>query len=242
MFGVTLGRTLVAGAILGLLGISLFPGLNKSTAGITIAPSINTPVLNEIFSVDILLAADEPVNVFTGILVFDSTQILIESIEYHTSVADLWAEEPWYSNGAGTLTFTGGSTNPGGFTGTEKILTVFFKPIQTGECVLSMKNVRILKHDGLGTDAQVSIPLDTLLIVSENTSPFVTEYESTTISAPNLFIVTEEVDTDLNRDGEQTIADTSIFMTHLFTQDLRSDFNQDGTVNVQDLSILNSRK
>jgi hypothetical protein len=61
------------------------------------------------------------------------------------------------------------------------------------------------------------------------------------LKGPTVSVLPTVPQTDLNNDGEQTIADVSIFMTDLITQNDRSDFNQDGTVDLKDLSILNTK-
>jgi len=229
----------MAGALISLLSFGLVPTLSKSTANISIEITNETPVINEPFSVNLHLTASEAVNVFTGILLFDTAQLEIAAIDYNTSVADLWAEEPWYNNGEGTLTFTGGITRPGGFTGTEDIIRVTFKPKALGESIITMNNIRILKHDGLGTDAPVPSPLETIFTITSNTLPPEALNENLAVDSPRLLILPAKANIDLNQDGKQTIADTSIFMTQFATQNLRSDFNQDGVVNLKDLSIFN---
>lgn len=240
MFSIPISRLVIASVIVGFLGLSILPSFDSATiANVGIVTKGSTAVLGELFTVDIVLYATEPVNVFKGMLTFDPAILAIDSIDYNTSVADLWAEEPWYSNGDGTLTFIGGTTRSGGFIGEESIVRVTFRGQHPGETKLHMQAVRILRHDGFGTDAPVPHPIDTLFTIAS------AELEKNTISTkpashePRLFVVTETVSTDLNADGKQSIADTSIFMTHLATQNLRSDFNQDGVVNLTDLSILN---
>ena len=243
MFNPELGRLLLAGIVAGVLGISAFtvaPFLNQPAADIVIEAPTTNLALTESFTVDIHLTATEPVNVFTGVLTFDPDQLQITAIDYHTSVADLWAELPWYSNGDGTLTFAGGSTRPGGFVGTENIITVTFMPQDIGNTMLAMRDIRVLKHDGRGTDAELPTPLDTVLTISPEASADIdTVLEKSEQPGPDLFVAPPLSKTDLNGDGKHSFVDTSIFMTHLTTQNLRSDFNEDGVVDLADLSILN---
>ena len=243
MFGIPAGRVLAAGAVLGLISLGLFPALEREpvVASISIAAANHTLSVKEQFTVALNLNAREPVNAFKGILTFDPSRLTIVSISYNTSVADLWAEEPWYSNGDGTLTFIGGTTRPGGFTGSEQILAVTFEAVAAGDTALAMQQMRIIRHDGLGTDAPVSEPIDTLFEVTPEQLAAKTVSEKEIDDGPTLSVLPTRVSTDLNGDGKQSIADTSIFMTHLATQNPRSDFNRDGSVNLQDLSILNQQ-
>jgi hypothetical protein len=161
----------------------------------------------------------------------------VKSIDYNTSIADLWAEEPWYSNGTGTVNFTGGTTRTGGFTGTGSLVTITFSTKATGEATIHMEEMQILAHDGLGTSVPVTVPIDVIFAISKEQLDFETRLE-TSIPGPTLTVIPAPPQTDLNNDGKQSIADTSIFMTDLLKKNLRSDFNQDGTVNLKDLSIL----
>ena len=108
--------------------------------------------VDELFTATITVRSGEPTNVFSGTVVFDSSYLVVDKIDYNTSIADLWAVEPWYAEGDGTITFAGGSTQPGGYTGEGTLLTVTFRPIRTGVTDLGIDDVRILRHDGLGTE------------------------------------------------------------------------------------------
>ena len=50
------------------------------------------------------------------------------------------------------------------------------------------------------------------------------------VSGPEVQVVSEEPNLDLNNDGRVSTADYSIFMVHLASQNSRSDFNGDGIV------------
>lgn len=235
------GHLLVASIIAGLLGfgsVLLTPEQNKITTNVYLDTTNSTLTINETFTVDVVIEAVEPVNVYSGIVVFNSEKLRVEEINYNISIADLWAEEPWYSNGDGTISFVGGTTQAGGFTGKKSLLSITFSTVAAGEAIISMKDIRILKHDGLGTDSIVNSPLESIFTINQEK---VGLEEKTTLSTPNIQtiqIVPQDKSTDLNGDGKQTVADISIFMTHLATQNLRSDFNTDGKVTLKDLSIL----
>lgn len=239
MFGIPLEKLLIAGVILSLLGIGLTPSpQEKSVSHITFETSDTTVTLGSTFTIDMVLSSSEPINVFKGTLRFDPNILAVSSIDYNTSLADLWAEEPWYSNGNGTLGFIGGTTRPGGFVGSESILRVTFTGISSGESVLSMEEIRVLRHDGLGTDVMAGKPIDTLFTVSPDVPHTEIIAQSDKSKEKEVFVVPTKEYTDLNGDGKQTISDTSIFMIHFATQNLRSDFNADGVVDIKDMSIF----
>lgn len=239
MFGIPFGRVLIASAIAGIIGISSVLVLphDKATATLSVVPSKTAYSIGDTFTVPVVAESSEPVNVFKGMIRFDSTVLEVLSINYNTSFLDLWAEEPWYSNGEGTLNFIGGTTKQGGFTGTDTVLSITFRAKSIGTTPLSIEDIRILKHDGLGTDVLVEEPIDTIFSVTEAppTKEIIVTKEA---KSRTLRVLPQNVSTDLNHDGKQTIADISIFMKHLVTGDLVADFNQDGSVDLADLSIL----
>lgn len=216
------------------LSANLFDGLAQ--ADLRIEPTQQTTTIGETFTVDVVVESNAAANVFAGDLSFDPTVLTVQRIDYNTSIADLWAERPWYHNGDGTLNFAGGTTQPGGFVGTGKLITITFAALKTGSGAVMIDEARILKHDGLGTETVLAEPIDSIVTVT----PRKDTQEVLRTSGPRTnYVVTEEhPQTDLNDDGQQTIADVSIFMGHLATRNERSDFNEDGKVNLADLSIL----
>lgn len=240
MIPLSIGRLLAASvvvAILGLGSVLVLPIKVDPAVDIRVEPNAQTVTLNEPFTVTVLVEASAPVNVFKGNLHFDPEVMVVNSISYNSSIADLWAEEPWYSNGAGTINFIGGTTRAGGFTGTDSLLSVTFLPVTAGNAVLTLHEARVLLHDGLGTDATLADPIDGLFTVAQEVIEEQTVFKKSGEES-KVAITPKEPTTDLNNDGKQTIADLSIFMRHLVTQDPASDFNGDGTVGSADLSIL----
>ncbi len=138
-----------------------------------------------------------------------------------TPQLDLWAKEPWYNRGDGTITFAGGSTKPGGFVGDGVLLTVWLKGKNESVSKIQIEDAQILKHDGLGTETSIKPTIESIFnIYSAETK------------------VEEKQKTDLNNDGKTDISDISIFMLNLTTQNKQSDFNGDGKVGPSDLSII----
>lgn len=243
MLNVPLVQLLTASVIAAVIGISGFflgSAVISTPVNVTLEPKEGLLVVGETFTVRIIVEASLPVNVFKGLLTFNPEILTVTSIDYNTSIANLWAEEPWYSNGDGTINFIGGTTNPGGFVGKGSLITITFTAKNSGEAKITMTDMRVLQHDGLGTEAPLTSPIDALFAVAP------TEIEKRTVfkndfSGPVITIIPEVPNTDLNGDGANTMADISIFMTHLLSQDTRSDFNKDGSVDLKDLSILNHR-
>ena len=222
-------------ALASVVGIAIFPMDTKPLAEIFITPDEKIAVIDEIFTIAIVVDASVPVNVFAGQLQFNPQILYIQSIDYNTSIADLWTEEPWYSNGDGTLSFAGGTTQKGGFTGTDTLIEVTFRTIREGSGVIALQEPRILLYDGLGTDVPLTDPVEVLLTVKNSD----TQKQPVPTPKNTSFIVAETLPvTDLNNDGKQSIADVSIFMMNIASSEGRFDFNLDGKVNLKDLNIL----
>ncbi len=237
--GVIIHQALAAGAIvalLSLMGVILVPDRRESLADMTIDPPLGLYEVGEEFKIHVMVRADVPTNVFKGEVLFDPTKLQIRGIDYNTSIADLWAERPWYENGEGTLNFIGGTTVRGGFVGTGPLISVTFRTLSTGDASVKIHDARILAHDGLGTDVTLREPIDALFEVSEE--KIAAETIAQPIAKPSQISVIDVKRTDLNGDGVQSILDMSIFMSNLMGEDARYDFNNDGTVDTKDLSIL----
>ena len=232
---------LIAGAVTSLFamtGALLSIPASRDT-GMYIESADQVLKSGDTFSVQVIVVSDAPVNAFAGKLVFNRDVLAVEKIDYNTSIADLWAEAPWYNEGDGTLNFIGGTTKPGGFTGAGSLLTVTFKALTPGSGKMGLVSSKILLHDGLGTEAILTAPIDTIFTVLPDKGSIATTpdtFVEVTVTRP-------ENSTDFNSDGTTDVRDISIFMIHLATANLRSDFNDDKKVTISDLSIiLNARK
>ena len=231
--GSIIPQTLLASAIVGFLtlaGVVFMPKESNVGTSMHIEPSELTIEKETSFTIDVVVESNDAVNAFAGVLEFNEATLDVVSIDYNTSIADLWTQEPWFAKGDGTIAFAGGTTKPGGFTGKGSLLTVTFRGNDATTTALMLTGTRILKHDGLGTDAQLRTSLDALFTIKPSPS----DGPAYTQSKPEEIILT----TDLNNDSKTTLADVSIFMLHLASMNLRSDFNNDKKVNAADLSIL----
>ncbi len=221
--------------ILGLSTVTLNP-----IAEIKIEPLEKVVEVGDIFEIQIVVEATQPVNVFSGVVTFNPEVLRIKSIDYNTSIADLWVDIPWYSNGDGTLTFGGGTTRAGGFTGKDHLIKVIFETLKEGDGIIKIKDSRILKHDGLGTDVELADAKEAIFTVttakSSEEGPYTGTEQATTYK-----VATELPTTDLNGDGQQNLADISIFMLKMASNNPQLDFNLDGKVDLKDLNILLSK-
>lgn len=237
------GSTLPIVLITGIIGLLTFVGLNANTimgipeVDMRMEPRSGVLQAGETFVVQVIVESNIAVNAFAGDIFFNTEVLKVKSIDYNTSIADLWAERPWYSNGEGSINFAGGTTRPGGFTGTDILLTITFETKQPGAGQISLDNARILQHDGFGTDAQLEKPVDSLFAVETPGSQRADVLHKSDLGTAYV-VTSQEKSTDLNGDGKQSIADVSTFMVHIAQKNLRSDFNDDGVVSLADLSII----
>lgn len=239
-YGNAVPITLIASAFIAFMAIigSQFADELTAKATMSIVPSNTTLHRGDTFTVDITVDSRVPANVFAGELTFDNRILAVTAIQYNTSIADLWAERPWYENGAGTVNFGGGTTKSGGFTGSGTLMSITFNTIGEGSGIMALRDARILRHDGLGTDATLRENIDTIITVSGAAH---LRLDDGTRTLP--YTVTDEAPepphtTDLNGDGKQSLSDVSIFMRYLTQGDLRGDFDNDGKVGTKDLARI----
>lgn len=234
---VTLGRVMVGSVIVGIIGLySLVITSVDPETEMFINPQSGVITLDEEFTVSVLVNSSIPVNAFSGQLNYNPEILEVNEIEYNTSIADLWVEEPWYSNGDGTIQFAGGTTALGGFTGEGTLLKISFTPIAIGKASLDLESARVFMHDGFGTEANLAESVDALFTIAaiESQAKLILD----TDSKGKISVVPETTTFDLNNDGKVNLGDVSIFMLNMLGSNARFDFNQDGKVNTTDLSLL----
>lgn len=231
-------RAAVAGAAVAFVGVmsAIITTTPQDSASIQLDPTAATTVVGEPFTVKVVVTSEVPANAYSGLIIFDHTVLQVESISYNTSIADLWVTEPWYQNGDGTISFAGGTTRAGAFTGEGTLLTITFLPTAVGEGSVDITDATVLAHNGFGSELQLAPSIDALFTdesLTEEADSLGSGQSSsrfTSIPAPPQY--------DLNDDGVVNMRDISIFMPHLFTNNARYDFNRDGSVNLADFSML----
>lgn len=205
---------------------------DQRPADMRIEPIDATITIGEPITLAIVVESNQPANAFTGELVFDNTHFVVEDIRYNTSIADLWAAEPWYNRSENSIYFAGGTTKPGGFIGTGVLLQVTLRALETGDTALALSQVRILAHDGLGSDLAVQTSIDAVFTATGA----VNETYIEPVSKPGVVsIVPDGQDLDINGDGKLSFQDISVLLLQLNSNDLRYDFNGDGIIDWSDV-------
>lgn len=99
----------------------------------------------------------DKINAITGHLSYNESLLELVSISNANSLIPLWVESP-IARGDGSVSFSG--IIPGGFGGQGKILSLIFQA-KTGERDIikdvQIKNIEILRNDGLGTVVETKI-------------------------------------------------------------------------------------
>ncbi len=241
MHGYTRGSiipaTLIAGVLVAFLsGVSYLLVANDTTspiASITLSPSAAVANIDGTFTVTVQIESQVPVNVFMGNVHFDGSKLVVDKIDYNTSIADLWAEEPWYKNGDGTINFAGGTTVSGGFVGKGDLLTITFRTIAAGDAAVWFVDAAILEHNGLGTAVDLGHLATGQYTVIANANTLGLSRSKSAIT-----VRTNSLRGDVNDDGLVTIADVSQILLYLTTGNSAGDLNDDGRVSLTDVSIV----
>ncbi|MEK7608593.1 MAG: hypothetical protein AAB495_03360 [Patescibacteria group bacterium] len=110
------------------------------------------------FTVKIMLQGSGGVgiNAADGVLVFDKTLLSVQSVSKENSIFSLWTADPSFSNGAGTVSFSGGTPTP--FTKESgAVMSVVFKAVAPGDASVELSEGSILAADGKGTNVLSSL-------------------------------------------------------------------------------------
>jgi hypothetical protein len=147
------------------------------------------------------LLATTSVNALEGAITFDTKHLSVDRIDDGSSVVALWVRKPTERD-VGEISFSG--IIPGGIRGEEFVLfRVQFRALATGTTDILWSNLRVLAHDGRGTDVSVVTTPVSVMILNEVASSSV-ELVSDTLP-PEVF--TPVVGTDAAvADGQTYIA------------------------------------
>jgi hypothetical protein len=150
-----------------VLGLVLAGSLHTAlAANIILSPANISTKVGKTFTVDVLVNSNkDPINAVSGLLNFPADVVSVASISKTGSFITLWAEEPTFSNSAGTVNFEGVALNPGFSGATGKVVSITFRAKQAGNINILMKSGSVLANDGnatnvLGTTAGAFIIID----------------------------------------------------------------------------------
>jgi hypothetical protein len=168
------------------------------------------------FDVTIGISTEDPINVAAAIVSYPPTLLQVTGVSSDETAIDLWAEEPFFSNELGVVTFAGGLLKKAGFTGTGTVATIHFSAVAAGSAHLDISSPALLAHDGKGTNV-LTHTSETTVVVRE----------------------VGQANPDINGDGSVTITDiNSMYLTILRPYNARYDMDGNGKVNFRDIAHL----
>ncbi|MFY9461709.1 MAG: cohesin domain-containing protein [Candidatus Sungiibacteriota bacterium] len=142
--------------------------------------------VGEQFEVKIFInTPEESVNAFEGKITFPSDLIKVKEIRDGNSIVNFWIDKPKAQNGA--ITFSG--ITPGGFQGNNGLLfSAVFETKSEGIARFEMNDAKVLRNDGIGSPAALTIAPLEMTISSEvpAVSPAVTIVKDT--ESPESFV------------------------------------------------------
>lgn len=213
------------------LGAAVIVTDNKSF--IHLESSVASIKAGESFKIEIYVSAHVPVNAVDITLEFPKNQISVVSIDKGESVLTLWTQEPRVENNKVYLT---GGTFRRGFIGDHLIATINARATQSGLAKFSVDTVSLLAGDGSGS--KVSVTKN----AKESTTLYITSADGTkapSAEAVGVQGVTSVVlVTDIDGDGQVTLADISRFIAAWNTKSTTYDFNGDGAMSFRDFGII----
>lgn len=175
------------------------------------------PVVGENIRVALNVATKLPINAVGGTIIFPPEFLAVDTFSRESSIIDLWAEEPIFSNENGTFHFSGGiipkSTKDGDH---GMILVTTFRALKAGKTTISMKDGQLLAANGEGTNIISGSNVLTLYIRDQG-----------------------KVSPDVNEDGTLSIADiNALYLKTFRSYDAHYDLNGDGKVSWADVKLL----
>lgn len=127
--------------------------LTVDAASLSFYPASGSYNVGSSFTVGVYVSSsDQSINAASGVISFPTDMLEVSSISKNGSIFTIWADEPSYSNGAGTVSFEGLVPNPGFIGSSGKIITITFRVKSTGTPSLRFSSASTLANDGRGTN------------------------------------------------------------------------------------------
>jgi len=159
-----------------LISVFLFPlsilNAQSGSATLLLSPSSGSYGLNKTFVVKVIVNSGGGVgiNAAEGNIKFDNSLLSVSKVDDSRSIFKLWTTNPTFSNGAGTISFGGGS--PGAYKGSSgEIFSITFKTKSAGTAKVDFTSGIILAADGKGTNVFGGFGNASYLINNEETKP-----------------------------------------------------------------------
>lgn len=212
-------------AILGAGAVS-----NSQESQIRLEASTATVEAGQPLAVNVYVAAHVPVNA-VDIKVRIPANVKITAIDTGESVITLWTEQPKVSNHVVLLR---GGTYRKGFLGEHLIATINAEAVSSGLAEFRVTDALLLAGDGSGSKVTLDPNYTGASLYIANADGTFNTRSSVGLSGAVAVIVV----TDIDGDGQVTLADISRFMVGWTTQSSMYDFNNDGRMTFRDFGII----
>ncbi len=158
-----------------LLFVLLLTPNSIFAAHLDFVPNTGTYKVGDTISVKIIVSStDRSVNAVSSNISFSKNTLSLSSISKSSSVISLWAQDPSFSNGAGTANLEGVILN--GYTGSfGTVATLNFRVIAPGNAFISFNGASVLANDGEGTNVLTGTNSATYTIVDNTKKEILTE-------------------------------------------------------------------
>lgn len=204
---------------------------------ISVEPSTNSLLAGEAFYLDVYVNAHVPINAVDIELNFPEDQMKITGIDTGESVITLWTTDPYTK---GNTVFLRGGTFRRGFVGEHIIATINAVATETGIAEIDVSDALLLAGDGAGTEVSVADTDDQTakIYIADENGVFTTNNSDEEGGSELSATVSIKIVTDIDGDGDVSLADVSRFMSAWFTKSTLYDFNGDGRMTFRDFGII----
>ncbi len=141
-------------------------------ASLRLAPPRNDIEVGDLFSMAVqITSTDQAMNASSGVVQFPSDLLQVVTLSKAGSVIGLWAQEPSFSNDAGTINFEGVVLNPGFIGSNATMVTITFRARAEGTANVTISGGSVLANDGNGTEIYTGSSGGTVTISPESEQP-----------------------------------------------------------------------
>ena len=192
---------------------SLVTPVSEPTTEIILMASSTEGYVGVPFSVEVDVNTETPINVVEAGIIFPSELLEVAEINQSDSLINIWVTEPTFLNATGTISFSGGILQQGGFVKKGKIITIFFTPKKEGTAIVQTHNASFALADGMGT------------LITPKTNEISYTIKEKPAQNP-----------DMNESGTINLVDAGLWLTNIFKPyNTRNDINGDGAINLRDM-------
>lgn len=208
--------------------------LSDTDTYIIVEPSTNSLRAGKAFYLDVYVHTEAEINAVDLELEFPSDRMKVTGIDTGESVITLWTDEPYIE---GNTVYMRGGTFRRGFQGEHLIATINAEALESGIAEVTVTDYMLLAGDGSGTKIEVDETDEssaTIYIANQDGSLPPSALGVSSLEAR----VSIQIITDIDGDGDVSLADVSRFMAAWRDKNVIFDFNGDGRMTFRDFGII----